>query len=180
MAGVDIVVVIAVITAVGFSLLVDPASSSRRRRAGWQQAAQAGRLAHAGRRAARIITGAPAVPRGVLPRHVLRGSLLFTERIGPRTLGLDCMLAPATSEGRVAVPVQVTARCSVTWWAAERFMELVQQWSAGDEPVTVQLVPYRGHLRAQVARAGSWLILDVINATELTATVARSSATPVG
>ena len=143
---VDLLVAAAVVAAVVFSLMRDPAELA--------VPAHRARLPHP--RRTRWTAGAALV-----------GRLMLVQRLGPRTLGLDCLLKPASRPARASSPVHVRARCAVTWWAADRFMHLVELWAAGNDPVAVEIVPYEGRLRAKVCHAESCLILDVVNADDL-------------
>ncbi|HZT67589.1 MAG TPA: hypothetical protein VFA11_17505 [Acidimicrobiales bacterium] len=164
MSALDFVVAMAVVAAVVFSLLSDPPELSA---ASQPRASRPPVRLRPRQRSHRWAPGASLV-----------GDLLFVERLGGRSLGLDCLLRPSgPPAGHAAcAPVHIRARCAVTWWAAERFMHLVTAWAEGQERVAVEIVPYGGTLRAKVSHGASCLILDVVNSDDLVLTAVKFRA----
>lgn len=160
MDAVELLVVVSIVGACLFSLLGRPVPEERAKprgvggRLGAPRAVRGvGGLGHVARRAGLTVLG------GVEPE----GEVLFAERTGSRAIALDCLVRPRPRELGYGVPARVSARCTVTWWAAERFTKMVESWAADPRRTTVRIVERAGGLRAVVTHGRSSITLDVVD-----------------
>ena len=89
--------------------------------------------------------------RTVSTEPVQRGQVLFAQPMPMGLIGLDCLLAHPTAQAPVGRPVHVVGGLPANPWLAAVELQLLQEWLARGDQVTVEV--FGGGSRAKVKLA---------------------------